>query len=261
MEIVMFRCMVSALLCMYFLRNEKVDWRGSHRLLLLARGIFGTLALYTFFVTLGKMPLGTAVTIQYLSPIFTTIIAVFILSEKVKWPQWVFFAISFAGVFVIKGFDSGISFSTFSLGVASAFFSGMAYNMVRSLRGREHVMVVVLHFQLVGVLAGFLFTIYQWQTPTIAEWFYLLMIGICTQVGQVQLTKALQMDKMANVTILNYLGVLYALFFSYIIFNESYPSITILGIVLVMTGILMNYFFQQKQKNIVAEEELSGIEE
>ncbi len=122
-------------------------------------------------------------------------------------------------------------------------------------------MVVVLHFQLVGVVAGFLFTLFDWVTPAPIEWFYMLMIGLCTQVGQVQLTKALQLEKVANVTILNYLGVIYALFFSMTLFGEKYPATAILGIILVMTGILLNFLFQKYDSKIVAEEELTTIEE
>lgn len=261
MEIVLFRCLVSLIICLYILKKANEDWRGSNRKLLLARGIFGTLALFTFFKTLGEMPLGTAVTIQYLSPIFTTIIAVFFLKERVKSIQWLFFTISFAGVFVIKGFDSHISLGSFTFGVSSAMFSGFAYNMVRSLKGKEHTMVVVLHFQLVGVVAGFLFTIFNWVTPSPLEWFYMLMIGLCTQIGQVQLTKALQMEKVANVTILNYLGVIYALVFSYTIFGETYPRTAIAGIFLVMIGIVLNFFYQKYDSRVVAEEELTTIEE
>ncbi len=261
MEIVLFRCLVSLIICLYILKKANEDWRGSNRKLLLARGIFGTLALFTFFKTLGEMPLGTAVTIQYLSPIFTTIIAVFFLKERVKSIQWLFFTISFAGVFIIKGFDSHISLGSFMFGVSSAMFSGFAYNMVRSLKGKEHTMVVVLHFQLVCVVAGFLFTIFNWVTPSPLEWFYMLMIGLCTQIGQVQLTKALQMEKVANVTILNYLGVIYALVFSYTIFGETYPRTAIAGIFLVMIGIVLNFFYQKYDSRVVAEEELTTIEE
>lgn len=261
MEIVFFRCLVSLVLCLYVLRTEKIDWRGTNRNLLVARGIFGTLALYTFFVTLRDMPLGTAVTIQYLSPIFTTIIAIFLLHEKVKIPQWFFFALSFSGVIIMKGFNTDIPMSAFAIGIVSAVCSGFAYNMVRRLRGKEHTMVVVLHFQIVGVLVGCLFTLFNWEQPSALEGIYLLLIGLCTQIGQVHLTKALQLEKMANVTILNYLGILYALFFSHLIFDEKYNGLSFIGMGLVMMGILLNYFYQRNFSAIVAEEELTTLEE
>ncbi len=261
MEIVFFRCLVSMVMCFVIIFQEKADWKGSNRKLLLARGLFGTLALYTFFVTIQNIPLGTAVTIQYLSPVFTTIIAIFFLNEKVKALQWLFFAISFAGVLVIKGFDSSISLTMLAIGITSALASGFAYNMVRSLKEKEHTMVVVLHFQLIGAITGLLFTLFNWQTPVGIEWFYLIMIGVCTQLGQVNLTKALQREKIANVSIFNYLGILYALVFGIVLFGEQYAGLTIWGIALVVGGVLLNYFYQRSQNKLVAEEELTTIEE
>lgn len=261
MEIVFFRCFVSMLFCFYIIAQDKVDWKGSNRKLLLARGIFGTIAVYTFFVTLHNIPLGTAVTIQYLSPIFTTIIAIFLLKEKVKPLQWIFFLLSFTGVLVIKGFDSRISLTMLLIGIISALSSGFAYNMVRSLKEKEHTMVVVLHFQLIGTIVGLAFTLFNWQTPTAMELFYLIMIGVCTQVGQVQLTKALQQEKIANVTIFNYLGILYALGAGFVFFGEHYDGLALWGIALVIGGVLLNYFYQRNQNKIVVEEELTTVEE
>src|SRR3954468_8119591 len=72
MEIVFFRCLVSAAICFVGIAWTGVDWKGNNNALLIARGAFGTLALFTFFVTIQNIPLATAVTIAYLSPIFTT---------------------------------------------------------------------------------------------------------------------------------------------------------------------------------------------
>ena len=99
----------------------------------------------------------------------------------------------------------------------------MAYNLVRRLKEQEHPLVVVLHFQLVGVIAGLFFTLFNWQTPMNAwEWFCLLMCGLLTQVGQICLTKALQAERVAHVSILNYSGLIYALAFGVFIFGEHY---------------------------------------
>lgn len=261
MEIVFFRCFVSMVLCFVVLYREKEDWKGSNRTLLLARGFFGTLAVYTFFITMQNIPLGTAVTIQYLSPVFTTIIAIFLLKEKIKPLQWLFFAVSFTGVLVIKGFDSRISLVMLVIGIISALASGFAYNMVRSLKEKEHTMVIVLHFQLMGVAVGFLFTLFNFKMPTGMEWFYLIMIGVMTQIGQVNLSKALQEDRIANVTILNYLGILYALLFGFLFFNEHYEWLSLSGILLVVGGVAMNFFYQKSQRKVIAEEELTSIEE
>ena len=239
MEIVFFRCLVSGLICGVEVTRRRMDWRGNNHLLLIARGTFGTIALYTFFLTLQRMPLATAVTIQYLSPIFTALIGVFVLHEYVRARQWFFYAVAFAGVLIIKGFDSRISTFYLLIGIGSAVASGMAYNLVRRLREREEPIVVVLHFQLVGIAAGLAFILFEWRTPLAWEWFCLLMSGVLTQIGQICLTKSLQAERVANVAVLNYLGLIYALVFGLTIFGERYSLETVLGIVLVVAGVLL----------------------
>jgi drug/metabolite transporter (DMT)-like permease len=259
MEIVFFRCLVSAAICFVGIARARVDWKGNNNLLLVARGAFGTLALFTFFVTMHNIPLATAVTIAYLSPIFTTLIGVLVLGEHVRPKQWLFYAIAFAGVLVIKGFDSSVPLLYLFTGLVSAVGSGVAYNLVRRLKEREHPIVVVLHFQLVGVVAGFIFTVVNWVKPVSAwEWFCLLMCGLLTQFGQTCLTKSLQAERIAHVSILNYTGMIYALIFGVFIFGEHYPAQTIAGIVLVVLGVVLSVIYgQRKPLEVMEESELA----
>ena len=254
MEIVFFRCLVSGLICGVEISRRQFDWKGNNHALLIARGSFGTLALFTFFLTLQRMPLATAVTIQYLSPIFTALIGVFVLREMVPARQWLFYGIAFAGVFVLKGFDSRVSTLYLLIGIVSAICSGMAYNLVRRLREREEPIVVVLHFQLVGIAAGLIFTFFSWRTPLPWEWFCLLMCGVLTQLGQVCLTKSLQAERIAKVAVLNYIGLVYALLFGVTIFGEHYTVQTVLGILLVVAGVLLAVLYGKPKPPEVIEE-------
>lgn len=255
MEIVFFRCLVSGAICVAGIARAGVDWKGNNNALLLARGTFGTLALFMFFVTLQNMRLATAVTIAYLSPIFTALIGVFVLRESVRAVQWLFYAMAFAGVVVIKGFDAQVPTVYLVTGVIAALSSAVAYNLVRRLKEQEHPLVVVLHFQLVGVAAGFVFTLFNWTAPAGAwEWFSLLMCGLLTQVGQTCLTKSLQAESVAKVSILNYTGVIYAVLLGVFLFGETYPAQTLLGMGLVVLGVVLSVLYRPRKKLEVIEE-------
>jgi drug/metabolite transporter (DMT)-like permease len=247
MEIVFFRCFIAMGVALFLARRLNLNFLGSNRTLLLLRGTFGTIALYAFFLSIQKMPLASAMTIQYLSPIFTTVIAIFLLGESVRPLQWLFFALSFVGVFVIKGFDTRVSFVYLLIGIMSAFFSGLAYNMVRSLKEKEHLLIVVLHFQFIGVVAGLLLSFFNWQTPHGTDWLWLFLIGILAHLGQVHLTKSLHYEKVANVTILNYSGILYGLLFGYFLFGEMYSFQTLIGIALVVGGVVLSILYQRRK--------------
>jgi drug/metabolite transporter (DMT)-like permease len=258
METVFFRCFFGTAFCFYGLKKAGVDWHGTNRVLLFARGVFGTAALYLFFLTLQNMPLASAMTIQYLSPIFTTFVAIFLLKEKATAIEWLFYAVAFSGVFFIQKFDTRISPLYLILGIFSAFCSAVAYNLVRKLRQQEHPLTVVLHFQLVGMIVGAIFTIFQWKMPTVLDLAYLFLIGVFSQLGQIYLTKALQREKAASVAIINYTGLIYGLGFGWILFEESQSVGAIFGMFLVVAGVTASVLYGRKQKQLAAIESTAG---
>ena len=193
------------------------------------------------------MPLASAVTIMQLSPIFTTILAVVILKEKIKFIQLFFFLISFIGVVFIKGFDSNISIELLLIALAGSFISALAYNMVRKLKDTEHSMVVVFYFPLVAVPFTGVYTVFNFVMPIAYDWLLLLMIGISTQLAQIYMTKSLQMEKIAKVSIVRYLTIVYAIIYSYLFLNESYTFYTFVGMALVVVGIVMNLLYTSRR--------------
>lgn len=252
MEIVFFRCIVAASFCVYGLKRAGGSIIGTNHTMLLLRGVFGTIALFCFFLTLQQMPLASAQTIQYLSPIFTAIIAIFVLKEGVLPAQWFFYAIAFSGVLLIERFDNRISPFYLALGILSAFFSGLAYNLVRSLRGREHPLTVVLHFQIVGAVVGFVSLFFEWMTPVGMDWAFLFLIGVFSQLGQMFLTTALQRERIAGVAIINYTGLVYAITVGWILFGEPQSLISMAGMTLVVLGVVLSLLYGRRQSRRAA---------
>ncbi len=246
-ELILFRSLVSLVLSLGFLVPRRISPWGNNRKLLVLRGVFGMLALSLFFVTLQELPLASAVTIQYLSPIFTSIFAIFLLKERMRPRKWVFIAIAFAGVVVLKGFDDRVSTTYFSLGILSALFAGGAYNCIRLLRGVDHPVVVVFYFPLIATPVMAVLSFYDWVMPQDMDWVWLLLLGIFTQVGQVYMTKALQAENANIVTSMKYLGAVYALLYGYFLFDETYGLMSLIGIGMVLLGVVLNVLLKEKQ--------------
>jgi drug/metabolite transporter (DMT)-like permease len=250
MEVLFFRCTIATLMCVVAIRRQGADWKGSNHWILLLRGLFGTSAIYLFFTTLQHIPLASAMTIQYLSPIFTSVIAIFLLREPVRAMQWFFYAIAFGGVLLIERFDTRVSIAYAVTGISAAFCSGMAYNLVRSMRGSEHPLTIVLHFQLVGAVVGTIGILFEWQTPQGWDWLYLVLIGIFSQVGQIFLTNALQREPVAGVAIVIYTGLVYGLLVGAFVFGEEQTAVTMSGMLLVVFGVLLSVFYSRRMKDL-----------
>jgi len=250
MEIVFFRCSIATTFCVIGLKRAKESLIGSNHLMLFLRGLFGTTALFCFFLTLQQMPLASAQTIQYLSPIFTATLAIFVLKEPVKPAQWAFYAIAFSGVLLIQQFDNRVSPFYLGLGIFSAFCSGMAYNLVRSMRGREYPLTIVLHFQLTGAVVGAISLLFQWETPTGWDWLFLFLVGAFSQIGQIFLTNGLQSEPVAGVAIVAYTGLVYALAIGWIIFGETQGVMSIAGMLLVVIGVMLSVLYSRRQSRL-----------
>jgi len=132
----------------------------------------------------------------------------------------------------------------------------MAYNLVRSMRGKEHPLTIVLHFQLVGMVVGFISLFFQWEMPHGWDWLFLLCVGVFSQLGQIFLTNALQREAIAGVAIVNYTGLVYAITVGWIIFGEEQSVYSLLGMALVVAGVLMSVMYGRRQQRLAAMAEM-----
>jgi drug/metabolite transporter (DMT)-like permease len=250
-EIILFRSIVSFAMSGIALKFQRVPLLGKNRKILFLRGLAGALALMMFFTTLQEIPLASAVTLMFLGPIFTTILGMWIVKEKVVWLQWVFFAISFAGILMIKGFDPRVSPYMALLGVGAAFCSGIAYNMIRKLKTSEHPLVIIFYFPLVTLPIVGIYSVFHWVQPHGIEWIILLAIGVLTQIAQYYLTKSYQSEELAKVSNLSFIGIIYALGFGYVLFGETFNLQTYLGMTCVMVGVVLNVIYKNRKTKVV----------
>lgn len=247
-ELVLFRSLVSLVITVYFLRKRHIAAFGHQKKYLILRGVFGVTALLMFFITLQELPLGSAITIQYLSPIFTAFFAIFMLGERMYHQQWLYFALAFGGIALIKGFDPNIDLRLFLLGLGSALFAGLAYNCIRKVKDTDHPLVVVFYFPLIATPIMAVVSLFHWVTPLGWEWLLLVLMGVFTQIGQLYMTKALQVGEANEMTLLKYLGILLALLYDFLIFQVSYRPIVLVGIGLVLVGVILNVIFKTRQR-------------
>ncbi len=245
-EIILFRSIISFVISLYFLNRQRVTVWGNNKLILLGRGVAGAIALVTYFSLLQQIPLATASTLQYLSPIFTTVIGIFLVGEKARPIQFLFFGLSFAGILIIQGFDPRIEPIHLLMGIVASLFMGLAYNFIRKLKNTEHPLVIIFYFPLVMLPISAIWSSFIWVQPIGWDWLVLVTVGLCTQVAQYFMTKAYQQEELNKVSILTYISIIYSLLFGYFIFDETYDLITYGGMALVLVGVILNIVFKKK---------------
>ena len=75
-QVLFFRSFVTAIFCIGFLKSQGLSIVGNNQKMLFVRALFGCISMICFFITIQRIPLGAAVSLKYLSPIFTAIFAI-----------------------------------------------------------------------------------------------------------------------------------------------------------------------------------------
>ncbi|MEK6480814.1 DMT family transporter [Catalinimonas sp. 4WD22] len=245
-EVVFFRSVISLLLSFTILKAQGIHIWGNNKLLLIARGASGAVGLILYFMIIQQIPLATAVTLQFLAPIVTAILGLLLLGERFKILQGVFFVLSFCGILIVNGFDARVEPMHLLMGILAALGAGMAYTIIRKLKKSEHPLVIVMYFPLVTVPITGAYSAWHWVMPQGIQWLILLGIGLLTQFAQYFLTKSFQEEEINKVASLKYLNIIYALFFGYIFFGETFNLYTYIGMLLVVGGVILNIWYKQR---------------
>lgn len=246
MQLVFFRALGTAICCILLLWRGGIPLLGTNRKLLLWRAVVGLVAISLFFRALQIMPLGTAVSLRYLSPFFTAILAVLFLGEKMKKLQWVFIATAFIGVVLLKGFDTRISFSGLVLILAAAFLSGTVYFLIRKIGTSEHPLVVINYFMSLSVLVGGMSCLFFWTQPKGMEWVYLLSLGLVGFGAQYYMTRSLQLHAASTVTPFKYFEVVFTLMAGWMWFGEYQTGWQIMAIGLIVISLIAHVLVRHR---------------
>ena len=204
------------------------------------RCIFGLIALLAIFIALRNLPLATVVSISFAAPIFTTIFSIFFLSEKVGLFRWLAVLVGFIGIIIITepGFSSLNIYYVYPI----IFCLGLSYVAIaiRQLSTTEPVWLISLNFSAAITLVS-IFTIpFGWIMPNIKDLVLLSFIGIFGGVANLWLSQSYKFSEVSLVTPLKYLGLVFAIFFGYLIWGEV-PSLKSLigGLLVILSSIII----------------------
>lgn len=226
-EIVLVRAVVTLTLTYAMLRRAGIRRRGGREGYLILRGILGFAALSCFYYSVIHLPLADATLIQYTNPVWTALLAAWLLGEKMGRSEVALVFASLGGVvliarpsFLFGTAAAGLDPLVVGVAIAGAIFSAAAYVTVRKLGRTEDPLVIVFYFTLITVPAAIPGAFADPVWPTATEWLILLGVGLTAQAGQVFLTRGLQIEPAGRATAVGYLQVVFAAIWGALFFAE-----------------------------------------
>ena len=245
-ELVFFRSFISLLITSLILKKKEINPWGNNRKLLFLRGILGTVALVCIFYAIRNMPLSISTVIQYTYPIFISIFAGIFINEKITKNTLLSLILGWLGILVILNQSqlANINVEIEKLSIFIAFFGAIstafAYITVKKLSATEDIFIIIKYFPLVSVITLFPIVLGNWVTPNINDLFWIMGIGIFTQLGQTFLTIGLKKLPASEASTINYLQVFFGSIWGVLFFSELINVNFIFGSILVLLGTIIS---------------------
>ena len=254
-EVLFFRGSCGLIPLLFLIPKERYYnfYQTSRPFLHFKRCAAGLIAIVAIFVALRELPLATVVSITFASPIFTTILSIFLLSEKVGLYRWLAVLVGFIGIIVIS--EPGLTSMNLYYFYPIIFCLGLSYVAIaiKQLSSSEPVWLISFYFSISIMILSF-FTIPQgWIMPTLKDLFLLSLLGILGGLANLWLTQSYKFSEVSLVTPLKYLALVFAIIFGYLIWGEVPTLRTLAGSLLVIISsviIFRREIYHKKQVSI-----------
>jgi len=230
------------------LRNFPGSLRSTRPGLQLTRVFCALVAMLFGFTAVIHMPLADATAIFFAKSFFVTVFAVFFLAETVGVYRWGAVLIGFVGVMIMlqPGTDN---FSIYGLASLTGAAGAAAVMILTRLLSRSDSVVTIMTYGSMGVgLVMILPGIYFWQQPTASEWLLLVAVAVVSYFGQRCNIFAYKHGEASLLASLDYVRLLWATLFGFLIFGHLPGVPTWIGASIVIVAAIFTIYRETRRK-------------
>ena len=185
--------------------------------LMVTTGLFNTGIMF--------VPLATATTIMFLSPIVTTVLSVLVLKEHVGIRRWAGVAMGFVGAIIVVQPWTALSgtFNAGALFLIAAAVTNASYQIVTRKVRADDPKTSLLFTAAFGAIVCSLLLPWYWQWPDGYGWSLLAGSGFAGALGHYCIIQAFRYAPASVVAPFSYSSLIWATLLGYLIWND-FPS-------------------------------------
>lgn len=204
-----------------------------------------------FFLGIQRVPLATASTIMFLSPILVTLLAIPLLGEKVGIRRLTSVAVGFLGALIVIRPGSGFMEIAAGFLLACALCNALYQITTRKLRHIDPPLITLLYTAAGGALVFTLAVPFFWKTPELWDAALMLGIGAAGGAGHLCLIRAFQSAPAAAIVPFAYSNLIWATLFGYLVFGNLPDHWTFIGAAVIAGSGLYIFWREQLAKKRV----------
>lgn len=239
-ELSFFRYAVAMLvLAPVFLHMSVLQLRTSRPGLHVIRLFLATVGQTGLFVAVVNLKLADATALGFSKPLFTTVIAIFILAEIVSARRWAMTLCGFVGVVIMLRPGGGVIDPYALVAIGAALCMAVANVLIRVMAPTEPPNRILFYYHIGGLVLLAAPAAWFWHTPVGWDWGLLLLMGTGLTLGMVCFVRGFSIAQANAIGPSEYARLIYAGAIGYFFFGEIIDSWTVVGGLIIVASTLL----------------------
>ena len=205
-----------------------------------ARNGFHYVAQFAWFLALTMIPIAQVVAIEFTMPIWTALLAVSFLGERLGALRIVAIVLGLIGVTAIVRPQAGHLEPGQLVALGAAVGFAISVIMVKSLTKTESAVAIIFWMLVVQSAIGAVPALLVWRDPALAVLPWILVISVCGTYSHYCMTRALQHAEATTIVPMDFLRVPLSALAAWLVYAEAVDVWTVLGAALILGGNALN---------------------
>lgn len=195
-------------------------------------------ALWLYALTL--IPIAHLISIEFTSPLWTALLAVAFLGERLNTRRVLALLLGLIGVAIIVRPGAAAIDPGHLTVLAAAFAFAVSVVMVKSLTRTESAIAIIFWMLIIQSVIGLIPALWEWRWPPLGAWPWIAAAAFCGSFAHYCMARALAYTDTTVIMTMDFLRVPLAAVLGYLVYNETIDLITALGAGLILFGNLLN---------------------
>lgn len=207
-----------------------------HWRLHIARTSCGWIGVTLMFAASAQIPLADATAISFLAPVFTLMLAIPLLGEKVGPVRWMAAAIALAGGLILtRPGGSGVELGAL-IALGAAVVMGLEVIFIKRLSGREGPLPLLLVSNGIGVVISSVAVLFVFVWPAPSQWPALIGLGVMMVCAQFCFVSAMARADASYAMPFFYATLVFAALYDAILFGVLPDAVSYAGAAVILSG-------------------------
>ena len=234
-----YRCLMGLIIITPFVaRNNFKALQTDNMRLQIFRALINIISMICWFSAIGMMHFEKATALGFTTPLFTTVLAVLILGEVIRFHRTAALLLGFVGILIIirPGYMP-FEFGTILMLIASFSFSFVLI-FVKKLSATDSSLTIIFYHLLYMTPAFFILSFFYWESINLSQLIVFILMGASGLLSHWCLAQAFKTSDTTFVMPLQFTKLIWASLIGLFIFSEQPDIWTWIGGVIIFISVV-----------------------